>query len=387
MQGDVVETPKRRFGRRAKLALLFATLLLFLLIDFAAAQVYRAIRGRPWPAWNPERYYRIPAATYHHDLLPNYSTDTARWGGHFKLRTNSLGFRDAAVREVALKPAGKRIVVIGDSFTEGVGVSYEHTFAGMLGAALAPEGVEVLNAGVSSYFPAIYYRKTKHLLEKGLKFDELIVAIDLSDAEDEATFELVDDVVRSPSLGERAAEAVKTNSIVVWTMLDELRKLVGEQANPEFGPAPRIDLDGKSDLVIEEWLRSLPGIGTARGNWPHDNRLRKKFEPAVQRMADHMDRLHALLKKRRIALTVLVYPWPDQLIAGDPDCAHVRTWREWCVDRGVAFVDASRWFDIGAPWRRRAEVIADCYISGDVHLTEEGHRRIADALLAARAGR
>jgi len=46
-------------------------------------------------------------------------------------------------------------------------------------------------------------------------------------------------------------------------------------------------------------------------------------------------------------------------------------------------VDAFPKFEIGAPWRRRAEVIDLCFIRGDQHLTAEGHRRVAAAILEA----
>lgn len=360
-----------------------------MLLDFAAARAYQAVCGRPWPAWNPERYYRIPAAAYHHDLLKNYSTDEARWGGRFPLRTNSLGFRDAAVRDVPLAHAGRRIVVIGDSFTEGLGVAHEATFAGRIGSALEGAGEEVLNAGVTSYFPAIYYRKTKHLIEDvGLKFEELIVAIDVSDAEDEVHFDLVDDVVRPNRFHERAAEAVKTNSILFWTILDSVRGLLVEQATPPPRGSLRLDPDGKSDAEIEAELRRLSWVGTSRGNWPHDERLYRGFaEAGVKRMIEHMDLLLALLRAKGIELTVVVYPWPDQILAGDPDCIHVRTWREWCERRRVPFVDVFPKFEVGSPFRRRAEIIEACYIPGDVHLTEEGHRRLAEAILEGRGVR
>ena len=77
--------------------------------------------------------------------------------------------------------------MIGDSFTEGVGIEFKNTFAGILQQRLAQNDIEVLNAAVSSYSPIIYFRKTQYLLETaGLEFEHLIVFIDLSDMEDEA---------------------------------------------------------------------------------------------------------------------------------------------------------------------------------------------------------
>jgi lysophospholipase L1-like esterase len=292
------------------------------------------------------------------------------------VRTNSLGFRDASVRDVPLVPRGRRILVIGDSFTEGVGVPYEETFAGQLGSALAP--TEVLNAAVMSYAPCIYYRKVKHLVEeKRLKFDELIVAIDVSDAEDEAVvYELRDDEVGVRGFKNQVQELVKTNSILVFTILDYALRERGAIAAP-----PAIDLDA-SDAVIEKALRSRSSVGGRRSRWPHDERLWKEYgAEGVRLMQAHMDRLLALLRPLGIPLTVVVYPWPDQIVQGEKDCKAVTVWRDWCKERGIRFVDTFPRFDIGAPWRRRVEILDSCYIPGDIHLSAEGHRRIADAIV------
>jgi lysophospholipase L1-like esterase len=384
-ENPVAAAPRRtRFG--AKLLLLAATLVFLLLLDLAAARAYRLAAGHPWPAGNPARAYRIPADPYHHGLRPNYSTDGADWGGQYAFRTNSLGFKDAKVRHVPLEHDGKRIVVIGDSFTEGVGVPYEDTFAGKLGAALAPEGTEVLNAGVQSYTPVIYYRKIKYLLEeKGLKFDELIVAIDESDFTNELSYELDDDVVRPRAFADRAIELLKTNSILLLTLAERLRTEKFQELGAGGGLGGPTAADAAllgTDAEIEAALRKLPGMG--RMLWPNDDNEWRGGSEGAKCMVENMDRLLAVVKKRGIPLTVVVYPWPDQVIAGDPDCHHVRLWRDWCAKNGVPFVDSFPKFEVGAPWKRRAEVIGACYIRGDQHMTAEGHRRVAEAILEAR---
>jgi hypothetical protein len=134
-----------------------------------------------------------------------------------------------------------------------------------------------------------------------------------------------------------------------------------------------------NDAEIEAALRKLPGVGKAR--WPHEEKPGASVEAGLWSMIDYMDRLHAVVRQRGIALTVVVYPWPDQVVAGDPDCRHVRMWREWCARSGVRFVDAFPKFEIGSPWRRRAEILDLCYIPGDQHFSAEGHRRVAEAIL------
>ena len=76
--------------------------------------------------------------------------------------------------------------MMGDSFTEGVGYDFEKTFVGIVDKALSTKGMEVLNAGVIGYFPAIYFKKTEYLLETlKLKFNHMVLFLDISDIADE----------------------------------------------------------------------------------------------------------------------------------------------------------------------------------------------------------
>ena len=75
----------------------------------------------------------------------------------------------------------KRIIIIGDSFTEGIGFEYKDTFVGLLDQKNSIKNTQILNAGVASQSPIIYFKKIKHLIEvKKVEFDELIVFLDIS---------------------------------------------------------------------------------------------------------------------------------------------------------------------------------------------------------------
>ena len=168
------------FVRNPKKTLVFFLLSVFCTLDFVAG-VIKA---------HKEMKIGVQDPRYHHDLR-KMSTFPSKWGGvTYVTTTNSLGFKDRAKRRVSLSAAAgkKRILLMGDSFTEGVGYPYEKTFAGLLEERLGT-GYEILNAAVQSYSPMLYYRKVRYLLEKvGLEFDELYVFIDISDAQDEVIY-------------------------------------------------------------------------------------------------------------------------------------------------------------------------------------------------------
>ena len=52
-----------------------------------------------------------------------------------------------------------------------------------------------------------------------------------------------------------------------------------------------------------------------------------------------MKSLHKLLVENGAKLTVVVYPWPDQIAHADLVSKQVIYWREWCELKDVQFVD------------------------------------------------
>src|SRR5206468_1960272 len=110
-----------------------------------------------------EHRYMASDPLLHHRLKPNLRTRVS--GVEFN--TNSLGLREREIMRP--KPAGVfRVLMLGDSFTEGAGLPVEATVAKRVESALNGHGcrttVEVLNAGVASYSPILEYLQLKHVV-------------------------------------------------------------------------------------------------------------------------------------------------------------------------------------------------------------------------------
>ena len=103
------------------------------------------------------RAHRIKSYFYHHDFRKNaFFYD--QWGyERYKVYTNNLGFKDFKNRKINFKE--KNILFIGDSFTEGVGLKFEDTYVGKISNQISSDKILVLNAGVQSYSPKVYYAK------------------------------------------------------------------------------------------------------------------------------------------------------------------------------------------------------------------------------------
>jgi lysophospholipase L1-like esterase len=317
-----------------------------------------------------ERLYRTRSREYHHGLKPSTALDDARWGpGFYKVRTNSLGFRDREVREVPLTTDRWRILFIGDSFTEGVGVDYEKTFPALVEDALRAKDprVEVLNAAVASYWPAAYFAKIRYFLEKGLVLNEVVVCIDVSDADDEVTisfdpFSPPSGELPAPSLSPPSAAApslavfLHDHTLVTFQVLKRAKDLVSPPLPEEVIPP--------------------------RGLWTVDEAAyRTVGAPGNERAVKHMDALAKLLEARGIPLTIVVYPWPAQIYYHDLDSKHVRLWREWSKRAGARFIDLFPLFVTDDP---PLETIRRHFFVGDVHWNESGHGVVARGILEGR---
>ena len=76
-----------------------------------------------------EKKYRISHPNFHHTLQRNVDTQS-QWGESiYKTCTDKNGFR---IHCGEIKKFDEEIILIGESFTEGIGLNYEETFAGML---------------------------------------------------------------------------------------------------------------------------------------------------------------------------------------------------------------------------------------------------------------
>lgn len=372
-------SPSGRRGGWIRACINWSFLLFFvgstaLFMDFVALQIVQAIARRDTVHSDaPQTRRRHPI--YHHDLAPNAAAPDSRWGTEkYSFFTNSLAFRDFEVREVPLQANRTRVLFIGDSFTEGLGVDYEDTFTGRISKNL---NAEVLNAGVSSYSPVIYLAKVRHLIEDvGLKFDHLVVYLDLSDIQDEVLYQMnskgqVERLEKVAQLEDKREEATKP-----MPQFFGLKHLIRE--NTYLLP-----------MAYQAFRRMTLGIEAQhsfkkrRAYWTLDPQLQEDFaREGLQRASMHMNELYSLLKKHNIEMSLAVYPWPTQVYYGDHDSLQERHWQAWANRHQVQLISHFKDFVIaGATRDEQIDVIQKYFILGDAHWNSEGHKKIAEGFL------
>ncbi len=349
--------------------IIILTILLFtLFIDWIAGLIFI-----------PTDYnsFRCPHPFYHHDLLPNRRT-AAKWGEvTYPMYTNSLGFRDGAARTVSPRTSQERIVFIGDSFTEGLGVPYADSFVGTIGEKLQKSRIEVLNAGVVSYSPKFYYLKIKYLIEeRRIDFHRLFVFIDNSDIPDEITYEPF--VPRPFSQVKEILLLLKKFLKRTSFLYYSLSRLFHRPHEPLPGQS---EDDGLFPCLagLDEDLMNNKNFRRAASVWTLEPGIFVQFGREGLRLAKkNMQQLVNLCKQKDIDLTVVVYPWPRQIRFRDLESFQVRVWRDFARVNGIKFINL---FPCFINNRKFKIIIKKYFIPRDVHWNPAGHRLVADKIL------
>jgi hypothetical protein len=289
---------------------------------------------------------------YDHDLAPNAKSQRA-WGNIvYSWQTDRYGFRigDCAPGEAEKdRPA---IFVVGDSFTEAIGSSYEKSFAGLMACDAAKQGKAVWNLGVASYSPAIYHRKSRVAAQRlGIKPTEIYVFLDLSDIDDDANVYKV------------GADGVVSSTPFHWFHIGQF--LIGNFATFRLA----------YDLYLSSPFSTVAALGRERGSWTFDPALMEKWGwRGLEIAGNNLDKIVAICREWDCRVTLVVYPWPESVDAGDRDSIQVTHWRAWAASRNVRFIDGFAPF-----FREPAEAaLRKYFIAGDVHFTELGHRLLFD---------
>ena len=362
------------------LSILLGTLLA-LAADFSIRQAYlKFIKLKSKPESHP---IRVADENFHHGIKPNSEAMDSYGPFSATYYSNSLGLRDERIREVPLQTDHPRILFIGDSFTEGGPIPWEKTFVGVISERLKPQNIEVLNAGVASYCPTTERVKLRYLLgEKGLKVDRVVLCLDISDLKDEFYYEEGDDgKVRQVPYGpyrEKAEKLEKADVICDWLERNVENNFVIIGAiirNSRLTWRKYSSATGVNEYdAIPEWAYSWPD---------YQGPYKDLVEKGLVRTKSEMSLVAQYLKDKGVPLTLVVYPWPQQVRAGTKPSRAETEWASWAKENGVQFISLFPAFINEVP---ADQIIQKFYWKNDAHWNEEGHRRVADALLESAGG-
>jgi lysophospholipase L1-like esterase len=360
----------------------------------------------------------------HHPYRPFAHYRDAHSG--IEIVTDSLGWKDTAPRKVARSFAGLRVVVLGDSFAEGLGLPAAATIPARLETALRGRrggSVEVLNGGRVSYSPLVEYQRLRRFFAAGYRTDLVVVMPDLSDPQDDLYYSK--QYAFAPDGSPTVLRSGAYSPPVRWlynhlALARDLRrlqlKLRGEAVAPGetahsareivLTAAERAALQTAGPLTLERY-EALPDAARAvlRTTWiDHEPSRRGWAAEGVRKVAGNLERIARLARAHGATVQVVLYPGPqslfvdpglhDRLLRRFPRWFHEResvvgtrtgdgatAWRQpllaWGRQSGVAVLDLWPLFLERPDW-------PDLYQEGDVHFNAAGcdlvARRLAEEL-------
>ena len=365
-------------------------LIIFLVFDFILTNSF-FINTKYWNTINDKFFskkeWRIISLKYHHDLKKNIDVEES-WGSlKYRLITNSLSFRDKNQKKIKLENnKKKRVFMIGDSFIEGVGYNYEDTVVGHLDNAFSNK-FEFLNASVVSYSPSIYYTKTAHYIEKGLKFDYCFIFLDVSDIADENfidedtqgnIFDIRQEKNKSSVKGKfYSLSRVYRDNFASGKLIAVLREVLGDYKSSlkkKFLASKKFNSSffelSKDDLNIYK------STHIDRSMWTYDKKYSKKWEKKGLQKADYyMSKLVKLLKSNDIKTFLVIYPNPGQILYNNENVNEMY-WIKWSSKNNIPLVNLYKYFNE----KNKKEIIKKYFIPGDVHWNKDGNLLIYQSL-------
>lgn len=334
------------------------------------------------------RYFFMSSdSVLHHRFIPGASGRYKTTEFDVAYSINGLGLRD---REIPLaKPHGtRRILMLGDSFTEGDGVEYHETFSAglqrMLDTAGLPARWEVINGGVGSYAPMVEYL---YLCNGGLALqpDLVVLNLDLSDFFDDLGYRALARfdaggrpvAVRAPD-EPPPANTLSAGLIGIKDFFKEHTRLYNfvRLRIDRYLEGSRHTIDMSGDLRYDKYAMLRPG-----------NHLDLRQEGATTFAM--LDRIRDTLAARGIPLLVTVYPYghqvrTDEWVAGRqfwgfrPDTLYGSEPQEEieriCSERGIVVANLCRAF------RDRAATVHPLYHDYNGHWVAAGHEIVAREL-------
>lgn len=271
----------------------------------------------------------------HHSLVPNSTcrSKTKEWDIEFKV--NSLGLRDS---EYSIeKPENTyRILMLGDSFTEGYGVQLKDIFSKIVEEKLNlqdKERFEVINTGITGYSPLLEYL---YLKKYGLEFDPDLVVMNFSmtDFYDDLIYgdkellvekdklfkEEIPSTTWMPSISQKIKWWLHQNLVLYDFLVLRLKRIV----NPGVYKKNIIDFE-KGNIQSDQFAITREEINE------------KDYVLLLENSTENLLKIKQLLTENNIGFALVIIPYGHQV--------NDREWRKgrdfWGFEKGKIYSNQS----------------------------------------------
>jgi hypothetical protein len=307
------------------------------------------------------------------------------WGAApFEFSTNSLGLADERVRQVPLRDERPRLLILGNSFTQGSG-PWRESCVGRI-AAHFPQ-YDFLNGAVWSYSPSTYLIMARKLLAQEVEIDEVLVFVGIADVHNEAA--VYRDVDASGAVAANYLPPAKRSRFASWYSKHYVNIANHFMVTYSIIQFFEQTLIRHGCYFIRATHPGFPVFDNEPQAWTY-----RAVDPAawaplgveggIAKAEAKLDLLREELARRDIPISVVVYPYVPQLLHDTVESRQVRIWREWCAGKCKRFITVFPEFFAArdaCPKLQPGCWYLNLFIFGDMHYNAEGHALVADAII------
>jgi len=288
----------------------------------------------------------------------------------------------------------KNIYFFGDSQTFGLGSEWKNTFVGIIESK--KEKYKVINLGVPSYSPSVFYYLLHKLNNnKKINNDKIYVLIDLTDVADEAIRWNNSETDVKPFLN--SAVNKKNNRV------DEIKKFKRENLKGLHLITTYIREMGRT--FRKKWIRKKIKVKDKNqklelGTWPgrftytdfekleNCNNQDKKnkiwtcggVNTGLKKIEEKMKKFGQLAKLKNSEFYIIIFPWPETLNFGQS----IFNWEDY-IENICKISGCKKVVNLFPEFRKIKETRKDwvkyLYLSDDFHLTTLGNKIVAEMIL------
>ena len=287
-------------------------------------------------------------------LYKSYSP-SEEFGDHM-IYFDSLG-RRSQLPGVAKRrsTASKKIVFLGDSFTEALQVPYDSSFIGLLAAKY--DDVEFLNYGVTGYSPILHYLQCKRILtEHKIKPAAVIMVLYSNDVRDDSSF-INMAVLSEPDHELLAINCGKKNSFIAWIRnLYFVRMMRKTYIKWNYSKKNKLltEIDGR---VVNRLIEENPNL---------ENTLTEHY----------ILKTDSLLKKHQVLFYITAIPSRYKNFTENiTDTLFAEKTAKWANQKNIPFIDVHSHFNNQYQISKQR-----FFYEIDVHANAPGHKLMAHGL-------
>jgi hypothetical protein len=344
----------------------FFSISIILIIDFSLSKtIYKESNCVNF------QYYK---KGYYYDLKKNCESKYRFKSGFptVDLFTDSNGLRVS--KKNSIKDVNQdNIFLFGDSFTFGVGLNYEDTFAGIIEKKFP--NYNFLNFAVGSYSPTVHLYRLNQAIKKKIIPKKIFVFLDLTDVIDESQRWLFDEDLNSPIKPEQRKKKnnnfFKKNFKLSYEMINLIRFSIRNNKNKvnyfiNNEKNVKTSIQGQFTYIAEENLNKI--------FWK-----KKTFQKGLQKIRYNINEISKVSKDVQAKLFIVIYPWAETLYFGQNAFSWSDFGKSLCTNNSCKTIDAIP--DFNEYKKREKNWPSKLYFVGDEHFNKGGARLLSKTLI------